>query len=99
MNRRKFLEWLGLATAGVVVAPVLPEVVYSFPSVIVPQNIMPVSLPTAALGNAGDVNNWIDFYAKQLIMANDYFNVNPPLWSHLENVNQRGVRFYFNKSN
>ncbi len=42
MNRREFLEILGLATAGGAVA-------YSFPEIIVPKNIIPVK--AASIGS------------------------------------------------
>ncbi len=50
------------------------------------------------------VNNWLDFYQQQLIEAKDWFVVKAPLWNNIDEitkgevVSQRGVRFYFGKT-
>lgn len=50
------------------------------------------------------VTNWLDFYQQQLIEAKDWFVVKAPLWNAIdgittgEMVSQRGVRFYFGKT-
>src|SRR6267142_6514736 len=50
------------------------------------------------------VTNWVDFYAQQLVRSKDWFKLRAPLWEAIdeitdgETVSQRGVRFYFNKT-
>ncbi len=50
------------------------------------------------------VTNWVDFYQPQLIRAKDWFVLNAPLWAAIDEitegevVSQRGVRFFFNKT-
>lgn len=50
------------------------------------------------------VTNWLDFYQQQLVKAKDWFVVNAPLWESIDEltegvaVSQRGVRFYFMKT-
>lgn len=50
------------------------------------------------------VNNFLDFYQQQLVKAKDWFVLNTPLWSSIDeiteevSVSQRGVRFYFMKT-
>lgn len=52
----------------------------------------------------GTVTNWVDFYAQQLIRSRDWFKLRAPLWDAIDEitdaevVSQRGVRFYFNKT-
>ncbi len=52
----------------------------------------------------GSVTNWVDWYAPQLVRSKDWFKLRAPLWNNIgdittgEVVSQRGVRFYFNKS-
>ena len=50
------------------------------------------------------VTNLVDFYQQQLIEAKDWYTLNSPLWKIIgdittgEVVSQRGVRFYFGKT-
>lgn len=50
------------------------------------------------------VTNWVDWYAPQLIRSKDWFKLRAPLWNNIgdittgEVVSQRGVRFFFNKT-
>ena len=50
------------------------------------------------------VTNWVDFYAQQLLEAKDWFVIKAPLWNAIDEitqgevVSQRGVRFYFGKT-
>src|ERR1043165_5960317 len=50
------------------------------------------------------VSNWVDFYQPQLLRAKDWFVLNAPLWNAIDEitegevVSQRGVRFFFNKT-
>lgn len=52
----------------------------------------------------GTVTNWVDFYAQQLIRSKDWFKLRAPLWDAIDEittgevVSQRGVRFFFNKT-
>lgn len=54
--------------------------------------------------DVGNVSNWVDWYAPQLIRSKDWFKLRAPLWNAIseitdaEVVSQRGVRFYFNKT-
>src|SRR5258708_3421054 len=71
MNRRRFLELLGMAAAGT-------GIVYSFPSVIVPLNVAETGLTLSA--SPVEMANWIDFFQQQLVCSRDWFSVNPPPW-------------------
>lgn len=50
------------------------------------------------------VTNWVDFYQQQLIESKNWFVLKAPLWNAIEGitrgevVSQRGVRFYFGKT-
>jgi hypothetical protein len=50
------------------------------------------------------VTNWVDFYQPQLLRAKDWYVMNAPLWAAIDEitegevVSQRGVRFFFNKT-
>lgn len=50
------------------------------------------------------VTNWLDFYQQQLVKAKDWFVVKAPVWNNIDEltegvtVSQRGVRFYFMKT-
>ena len=52
----------------------------------------------------GNVTNWVDWYSQQLVRSKDWFKLRAPLWNAIgeittgENVSQRGVRFFFNKT-
>lgn len=52
----------------------------------------------------GTVSNWVDWYAQQLVRSKDWYKLRAPLWNAIneittgEVVSQRGVRFYFNKT-
>src|SRR6185503_144370 len=50
------------------------------------------------------VTNWVDWYQPQLVRSKDWFKLRAPLWNAIgdittgEVVSQRGVRFFFNKT-
>jgi hypothetical protein len=52
----------------------------------------------------GTVTNWTDFYAQQLIRSKDWFKLKAPLWDAIDEitdaevVSQRGVRFFYQKT-
>lgn len=56
------------------------------------------------MAETGTVTNWVDFYAQQLIRSKDWFKLKAPLWDAIDEitdaevVSQRGVRFFFNKT-
>jgi len=74
-------------------------VVYSFPSIIVPKNIVPEALPldSGFLRKQGysltpqdlQLANWVDFYEQQLIKSQEWFRANT--WMHSE----EDVKLYF----
>lgn len=52
----------------------------------------------------GTVTNWVDWYQPQLIRSKDWYKLRAPMWNAIgeitdaEVVSQRGVRFFYNKS-
>ena len=50
------------------------------------------------------VNNWVDFYAQQLVRSQDWSVLAAPLWNSIGEVtnavetSQRGWRYYFVKT-
>lgn len=50
------------------------------------------------------VTNWVDWYQPQLVRSKDWYKLRAPLWNAIgevttgEVVSQRGVRFFFNKT-
>ena len=95
MNRRRFLELLGMAAAGT-------GIVYSFPSVIVPRNIaLPeFAHPPRGLGFLLDdgsrifqgittMTEWTDFYREQILQAKDWFQLAHPLVEALNKTNSK----------
>lgn len=73
LNRRRFLELLGMAAAGT-------GIVYSFPSVIVPKNIAVLSTDIGQQLNPAPQDlmfaRWVDFYEQQLIKSKEWFQAN-----------------------
>ncbi len=62
MYRRRFLELMGMTVAAGTVA-------YSFPSIIVPQNLIKVI----------DSDLIADFYHQQVLLSKDWFMLNRPM--------------------
>ena len=85
MNRRRFLELLGMAAAGT-------GIVYSFPSVIVPKNIAEVNSISEVSSLA--ISDWVNFYHQQLMRSKDWYSATLPLWdvSHGSHVFKRTAR-------
>lgn len=86
MNRRRFLELLGVGVAST-------GIVYSFPSIVVPQNIasgltlldcVPESPSFPIIIGDSSPALWIDLYSQQLTQVKDWLALKAPLWTALK---------------
>lgn len=90
MNRRGFLKFLGAATVGTTVA-------YSFPSIIVPKNIITLDeVATDVILNDGTSLNYINEIIKKEIyprVLRDNFFTDSPFLARMRSTSEHNLDF------